>query len=467
MSTLSLFMAGSIPTVHAASANGCCVYSDTKTTYCTSNASSDSCKGKNYTFEAGETNCKKKHPSCQSVPLTFTPNVPIPNLFTGGVVDGTLFGRYVNSFYIYFAGVAGILAVIMIMYGGFHYITSLGNPQRMNQGKEIISNALIGIILVLTSYLLLNIINPRLTKLVLPDIGYYDSLYNTDLYCEAQDMMNNDHVATDAAKAQHKYCNAAGSDNSVTYTDKDGNKRTCYSLSPDPTTLSAEKTANWDKQHACIGKLQLDSSGQERYVYKLLPVAGTGGVCEDNQYTPDESCSRTQGILQYQTWLKGGCKKANVAFTFGITWTGKDVCHYYPFLSCPVTTGGQLSCSQGSSGARSPCWDTDKPRYKADTFGGNEKAYCVDPGVNPTIEHVDSVCCAATTVVCAQKLESAAAVNTVGSYVNVPCSNYNGKISGFVNWDPMNGTVVADNSGPAICNSKCWVRADLYTTTNP
>ncbi|MFH0828906.1 MAG: lytic transglycosylase domain-containing protein [Candidatus Kerfeldbacteria bacterium] len=99
-------------------------------------------------------------------PITFSPNVPIPGYFeeTGYKTDDSLLVRYLSAFYIYFIGVIGILAVVMIMYGGYHYITALGNPQRMNKGKEIISSAIIGLILALTSFLLLRTINPALVN---------------------------------------------------------------------------------------------------------------------------------------------------------------------------------------------------------------------------------------------------------------------------------------------------------------
>ncbi len=99
------------------------------------------------------------------VPFVFNPNVPIPGLFDekgGYPIDESLLVKYLSAFYVYFIGVIGILAVVMIMYGGYHYIVSLGNPTRMNQGKEIISSAIIGLVLALTSFLLLSTINPAL-----------------------------------------------------------------------------------------------------------------------------------------------------------------------------------------------------------------------------------------------------------------------------------------------------------------
>ncbi|MBI5405280.1 MAG: lytic transglycosylase domain-containing protein [Candidatus Kerfeldbacteria bacterium] len=52
----------------------------------------------------------------------------------------------------------------MVMWGGYHYIVSQGNPQRMKLGKETINNSIIGLALALTSFLLLSLVNPELVS---------------------------------------------------------------------------------------------------------------------------------------------------------------------------------------------------------------------------------------------------------------------------------------------------------------
>lgn len=419
------------PAACAAEAQTGCCY-DSKNNYCVSATTKEKCGSK--VFEPG-VNCKKLHPTCVSSALTFTPNVPIPTLFSGAyTVDETLFGTYVNAFYIYFAGVAGILAVVMIMYGGFHYITSLGNPQRMNQGKEIIGNALIGLILVLTSYLLLNIINPRLTKLVLPDVGYYAVEYDTDIYCEAQDAMNGDHLATQAAKEQQKksgkYCDATGqpSENlKVTYKDKNGIQKTCYSLSPEPTKKEEIAAANWDQQQACF-PVKTDSKDDKKtvsaIVYKLLPVYGDDGICENNVYTADDSCDKTQNILSYQSWLNGGCKRADMGY-------GKtDRCKYFQKLSCPWNLTTQVKCSYAGTTTNTECWKNGKANVvntAGSTINDGVRAHCVDPG-NMSIEFVDGLCCMTSnknTIICS-------VTGPLEGEVEVNCDDYNGQTGNFI-----------------------------------
>lgn len=57
---------------------------------------------------------------------------------------------------------AGIVLFISLIRGGVLYFSSGGNPTRMKNAKERIQNALLGILLVFSSYLILNTINPEL-----------------------------------------------------------------------------------------------------------------------------------------------------------------------------------------------------------------------------------------------------------------------------------------------------------------
>lgn len=52
----------------------------------------------------------------------------------------------------------GLIAVIMIIYGGITYVTSAGNNENVEKAKKIIMYAIIGIIIVLISFALVNTI---------------------------------------------------------------------------------------------------------------------------------------------------------------------------------------------------------------------------------------------------------------------------------------------------------------------
>ena len=60
----------------------------------------------------------------------------------------TVIGNII-SILIYFAGA---LAVIFIIVGGIYFVTAMGDPARLKRAKEIITQAITGLIIVLVAY---------------------------------------------------------------------------------------------------------------------------------------------------------------------------------------------------------------------------------------------------------------------------------------------------------------------------
>lgn len=54
--------------------------------------------------------------------------------------------------------IAFIAAVIMLIYGGFLYITSAGNTDNATKGKTAITNALVGVVIIVLSYIIVQIV---------------------------------------------------------------------------------------------------------------------------------------------------------------------------------------------------------------------------------------------------------------------------------------------------------------------
>src|SRR5690606_20766095 len=50
--------------------------------------------------------------------------------------------------------VAGLIAVLFLIIGGFRYITSAGNEETAEQAKKIITNAIIGIVVIILSFVI-------------------------------------------------------------------------------------------------------------------------------------------------------------------------------------------------------------------------------------------------------------------------------------------------------------------------
>lgn len=103
--------------------------------------------------------------------IQFTPEVPIPGVFEGNqTVDENFTAKYIRGLYIYFIWIVGVLATFMVIYGGVKWVTASGNPSRINDAREVINNAIIGVIIALLSVVILNLISPQFTTLGLPSL---------------------------------------------------------------------------------------------------------------------------------------------------------------------------------------------------------------------------------------------------------------------------------------------------------
>lgn len=64
-------------------------------------------------------------------------------------------GSFINTIANLGVGIGGVLAVGLLAYGGFTILTSSGDPEKLMQGREIITNALMGLALVILAVVVL------------------------------------------------------------------------------------------------------------------------------------------------------------------------------------------------------------------------------------------------------------------------------------------------------------------------
>ncbi|MFA4872242.1 MAG: pilin [Patescibacteria group bacterium] len=102
-------------------------------------------------------------PSNQIIKL----NVPLGNKATIDLKNEPL-ATYLAIWYGFIIGSVGILATVMIMWGGFKWLTSRGNATNISNAKENIWSAIIGLVLAFLSYTILYLINPALTVIKTP-----------------------------------------------------------------------------------------------------------------------------------------------------------------------------------------------------------------------------------------------------------------------------------------------------------
>lgn len=105
---------------------------------------------------------------------TYKMNVEIPGLDLGKDKFAPDLATYLQAIFSFLIWGAIILAMLMIIVGGFYYLSSAGTASRASEGKDRVKWAIYGLILALSSYVILNFINPDLVRPKLPGITALD-----------------------------------------------------------------------------------------------------------------------------------------------------------------------------------------------------------------------------------------------------------------------------------------------------
>jgi len=78
--------------------------------------------------------------------------------------QGATAGAWIRDFILMFLEVAGLIAVAFIIYGGFRYITSAGNEEAAESGKNTLTNAIIGLVIIILSYVIVAVLINALAR---------------------------------------------------------------------------------------------------------------------------------------------------------------------------------------------------------------------------------------------------------------------------------------------------------------
>ena len=82
---------------------------------------------------------------------------------TGNVIkfipqDGASLTEIVQSILNWIFGSIGIVAVVMIIIGGFNFLTSAGDPGKVKKGKDTILYGIIGLVVALLAFAIVNFV---------------------------------------------------------------------------------------------------------------------------------------------------------------------------------------------------------------------------------------------------------------------------------------------------------------------
>jgi len=67
-------------------------------------------------------------------------------------------GKFVETLLKFGSGIAGGIAFLLIVIGGFQIVMSAGNPEKLNEGKELVTSAIVGLLFIIFSIFLLRLI---------------------------------------------------------------------------------------------------------------------------------------------------------------------------------------------------------------------------------------------------------------------------------------------------------------------
>lgn len=100
-----------------------------------------------------------------AVTCDLAPAVPL-EVGIGAVSSVTSLSNYISQAYQFIVSSIGIVAAVMIMFNGMRWVTAGGNSENVNVARGGISSAIIGLLIAVTSYVLLYAVNSSLVNLV-------------------------------------------------------------------------------------------------------------------------------------------------------------------------------------------------------------------------------------------------------------------------------------------------------------
>lgn len=149
---------------------------------------------------------------------------PLTDLSKFGIPAGPIsLSDFIIFVYDFLLSAVGIAAMLMIVLGGFRYLTAAGNAASLTEAKDIIYNALYGLALAICAWIIISTINPDLIYLKKPgaDVSHlnYSCIYegsacNTDAAqdgCNTGSLVDPDCQLAGATSAEGDGCDPAAS----------------------------------------------------------------------------------------------------------------------------------------------------------------------------------------------------------------------------------------------------------------
>ncbi len=159
------------------------------------------------------------------------------------------FIELVSTLFNFLLLLAGLAALMIIIWGGIRYLTSVGDSSKMSDAKGQIFSAILGVVILFASWMILNTINPNLVELTEP--GFTTTLTDpvvtpvrvVGTCAEGEDYAVE--IYPEAGFDGDRKCFKAGEQKS-SYNEK------IYSIKLDNTTIKLFDEAGFDGRNICF-----------------------------------------------------------------------------------------------------------------------------------------------------------------------------------------------------------------------
>lgn len=109
--------------------------------------------------------CAKTKTSQEPMHYCYANDVPYDlNIDIGNVTEVENLPMYINAVYTWMLPAASLIAVVMMMIGGLQYTLARGKSKYIEKAKTRITNAITGIVILMSAFVILNLIDPRLVS---------------------------------------------------------------------------------------------------------------------------------------------------------------------------------------------------------------------------------------------------------------------------------------------------------------
>jgi len=108
--------------------------------------------------------------SAQEINYPNLPGVQEPQDFLKVAEEGEALGLWLSYIIALLTWFAGLLAFLFLIVGGIKYIISSGSPDKLTDAKKQITNAFLGLTIILSSYIILGILSPNFVSFSLPSL---------------------------------------------------------------------------------------------------------------------------------------------------------------------------------------------------------------------------------------------------------------------------------------------------------